>query len=252
MDMDVLLKEQQDELLILTINRPQALNALNKEVFAALKAVFSEDLSASYRGIILSGAGNKAFAAGADIKEFIGLSKADAQRLSASGQEVFFLIEASTIPVIAAVQGFALGGGCELAMACHMIVAEEQALFGQPEVNLGLIPGYGATQRLVERIGKSKAIQYLLTADMISAQKAYAYGLVNQVVPQGQSVDAAKKILTKIKTKGPQAVAKILSIVYGDTKDGYKKESELFAQAMISDEANEGVQAFLEKRKPNF
>lgn len=189
----------------LTINRPQALNALNQETLAELKAVIQEcSERPDVKGIIITGAGEKAFVAGADIKELTQLSKEEAFTLAQSGQQIFKMIEDCTKPIIAAINGFALGGGCELAMACHIRLASVNAKFGLPEVNLGILPGYGGTQRLAQLVGRGKALELAMTGDMISAQEAKEIGLVNQVTPgQAELLELAHKIMTKMLSKGP-------------------------------------------------
>ena len=212
------------------------------------------ELNTSIRVIILTGTGEKAFVAGADISEFSGLSQQEGMALAKRGQDIFFKIENSPKPIIAAVNGFALGGGCELAMACHMRIASENAKFGQPEVNLGLIPGYGGTQRLTMLIGKGKAMEFLLTGNMIDAANALQSGLVNYVVPQDQLLHKAKEILTTINSKAPVAIAKCINAAnhaYTGIK-GYEQEIFGFSECFITEDVKEGTAAFLEKRKPNF
>ena len=247
----------QDGICLVTLNRPKALNALNKQTMEELEYFFGTDApaNADLKGVILTGAGEKSFVAGADIKGFLGLDVSQAAALSKKGQDVFFLIERFTKPVIAAVNGFALGGGCELAMACHIRIASEKARFGQPEVNLGLLPGYGGTQRLIQYIGKGKAMELTLTADMIGAEEAHKLGLVNHVVPAGEEVQKAREILTKIATKGPVAVAKSIEAInaYFDHKhDGYAVERNAFGDLAGTEDFVEGATAFVEKRKANF
>jgi enoyl-CoA hydratase len=240
---------------LITIERPEALNAINRAVMDGLGDFFrSHRGDAAIKGAIITGSGEKAFAAGADIKEFASLTEEEGSALSKKGQDVYFAIENFHAPVIAAVNGFALGGGCELAMACHMRVAGEKAKFGQPEVNLGLLPGYGATQRLVHYIGKPKAIELLLTADMIDAVEAHRLGLVNQVTEQGKEVEAARAILAKIAAKAPIAVDYILQCVNAsdEGKAGYVLEHQLFGKCLITEDAREGAAAFVEKRKAEF
>jgi enoyl-CoA hydratase len=243
-------------ILTLTVNRPSKLNALNaatiEEIAAAMQRALDEP---EVRGIILTGSGEKAFVAGADIAELAALTPAQAERAAERGQEAFCRIEESTKPVIAAVNGFALGGGCELAMACHMRVASENARFGQPEVNLGLLPGYGGTQRLPQLIGKGKAIELLLTADQVKAEEALRLGLVNHVVPQVELLDFCRQLLTKIIGKAPLAVGMVLECVnahYAKKTDGYGTEARSFGRAFESDDFKEGTQAFVEKRAAVF
>lgn len=243
--------------LTITISRAEALNALNiallSELAVAIKQASEND---TIRGVIITGAGDKAFVAGADIKELSSLSEADAHRLSQSGQELFASIENLSKPVIAAIDGFALGGGCELAMACHMRIATENSKFGQPEVNLGIIPGYGATQRLAQLVGRGKALELMLTGDMISAQEAKSIGLVNHVVPtKAELLAMATKIIEKIATKGPLAVNYVIKTVnagYSFEKQGYEMEAKYFAKCATTADFKEGTAAFIEKRKPQF
>ncbi len=241
----------------LVISREKALNALNRQTLEELEHFFSEygPNIEHLKGVIITGAGEKAFVAGADITEFSGLSATEGQALAQRGQDIFFLIERFHRPVIAAVNGFALGGGCELAMACHLRIATEKARFGQPEVNLGLIPGYGGTQRLIQYIGKTKAMELLLTADMIGAEDALRLGLVNYVVPAGEEIAKAKELLEKIATKAPLAVSKIIETVnayFEDGEDGFEFEVNAFGQCCGTEDFIEGATAFVEKRKANF
>ncbi|WBA41613.1 enoyl-CoA hydratase/isomerase family protein [Hymenobacter canadensis] len=241
----------------ITLNRPTKLNALNAATITEIGQAVQQALNnTAVRGIILTGSGDKAFVAGADIAELAAIpSEALARRASEQGQEVFCLIEESSKPVIAAVNGFALGGGCELAMACHMRIASETARFGQPEVNLGLIPGYGGTQRLAQLIGKGKALELLLTADMIKADEALRLGLVNHVVPQAELLPFTRTLLTRILTKAPLALSLCIDSVnalYSDTRHGYQVEANAFGQCFASNDFKEGTQAFLEKRPAAF
>lgn len=244
-------------IIILTITREKALNALNGQTMEELKDFFSRvaPRRKKAKGIVITGAGEKSFVAGADIKEFIGMGEADAAGLAKRGQDIFFLIEQFPKPVIAAVNGFALGGGCELAMACHMRVASERARFGQPEVNLGIIPGYGGTQRLIQHIGKGKAIELMLTGDMIGAEEAHQLGLVNHVVPHGEALKKAKEIIEKIATKAPIAVANVIKSVnayFDKDVEGFTVEVESFGQSANTKDFQEGATAFIERRKPDF
>src|SRR6218665_801791 len=210
-----LLIETSDKIATITINRPDKLNALNKTVIEELGKALDEVIGdSSIQSVIITGSGPKAFVAGADISEFNSLDAAGGKALAKKGQElVFSKIENSPKPIVAAVNGFALGGGCELAMACHFRTASETAKFGQPEVNLGLIPGYGGTQRLVQLIGKGKAMELLMTADMIKADEAQALGLVNHIFPADELVAKTKEILQKIQTKAPLAIGQIIALV---------------------------------------
>ena len=250
-----LLTSLENGIFTVTINRPDKLNALNKDVFTDLDVMLKEvEQNAGIRGVIITGAGQKAFVAGADISEFLGLHGSQGMDLARRGQEVFSRIEGCTKPVIAAVNGFALGGGCELAMACHMRIASENAKFGQPEVNLGLIPGYGGTQRLVQLIGKGRALELLMTAGIIDAATALQFGLVNHVVLQEQLLAKALEILTVITSKAPLAISRCITAanaVYGQV-NGYEVELESFGQCFDTEDMKEGTTAFLEKRKANF
>lgn len=251
-----LLTELKEGILTVTINRPDKLNALNREVFNDLDHI-ADDIrnNDDIRSAIITGSGTKAFVAGADIVEFSGLTKEEAMHLSKRGQDVFFKIEHSNKPIIAAVNGFALGGGCELAMACHFRIASENAKFGQPEVNLGLIPGYGGTQRLTQLIGKGRAIELLISGNMIDAATALQFGLVNHVVPQEELLSKATSILTVINSKAPIAIAKCIStanIANDPSRNGYEEEVFAFGDCFITNDMKEGTTAFLEKRKPIF
>ncbi len=251
-----LLTALENNIFTITINRPDKLNALNEMVMEELsKAVDEVYTENEIRSVIITGAGAKSFVAGADISEFVGLSVDEGKALAEKGQQIFMKIENSPKPVIAAVNGFALGGGCELAMACHFRIASDNANFGQPEVNLGLIPGYGGTQRLVQLIGKGRAIETLLSANMIDASTALKYGLVNYVVPQDELLEKAKSILLVINTKAPIAVAeciKAANAVYDEIKNGYSVEMDGFATCFGTEDMKEGTTAFLEKRKATF
>ncbi len=257
MDYENLQTEFEDGILVVKINREKALNALNKQTMLEIRYLFeahAPDLD-GLKGVIVTGAGEKAFVAGADIKEFEGLDRKAAQALAKNGQDIFFLIENFAKPVVAAVNGYALGGGCELAMACHMRVAGEKARFGQPEVNLGLIAGYGGTQRLTQLIGKAKSMELHLTGDMLNAEDAYRLGLVNYVVPKGEEIAKAKEIIEKTAGKAPVAIAKAIKAInahFNEGKQAYKTEHELFGALIETDDFKEGVNAFVEKRKANF
>lgn len=256
MSYQTLLTILENGILTITINRPDKLNALNKDVFTDLnKALDEVESNNKIRSVIITGAGPKAFVAGADISEFGGLSKTEAMALAKRGQDTFAKIENSVKPIVAAVNGFALGGGCELAMSCHFRIASENAKFGQPEVNLGLIPGYGGTQRLVQLIGKGKAMELLMSAHMIDAAEAKQLGLVNYVTTADTLLEHTKKILDIINSKAPLAVAgciKAANAVFDETKDGYALEIEEFGNTFVTEDMKEGTAAFLEKRKANF
>ena len=257
MEFKTILVDIKDGIAVLTINRPKALNALNKDVFDDLDKFFTEFAHENdkIRGIIITGAGDKAFAAGADITEFIGMSVEDGSNLSARGMKVFDKIENFHKPVIAAINGFSLGGGNELAMACHIRIAGLKAKFGQPEENLGLITGYGGTQRLPVLIGRAKAMELLLTGDMIGAEEARQLGLVNHVVEKGQELEKSIEIMKKIISKSPFAIAKMIEAVnagFDKTKNGFEMEIKNFGETIGSHDGQEGAKAFLEKRKPDF
>jgi enoyl-CoA hydratase len=250
-----LLTELADQICIIRINRPEKLNALNNTVIRELgEAVEEVYVNPLIRGAIITGAGNKAFAAGADIRGFGGLSSEEGMALAKQGMEVFFLIENSPKPILAAVNGFALGGGCELAMACHFRLCSDTAQFGQPEINLGLIPGYGGTQRLTRYIGKGRALEIMLTGNSISAQQALQWGLVNYLTTADELLDKAKSILAQIISKAPLAIAKCITAVNAalDHADGYSLETRLFGECFATEDMKEGTAAFLEKRKPVF
>jgi len=252
---ETLLIEVDKEVCVITINRPEKMNALNRYVFndldAALDKVYNDP---AIRSAIITGAGAKAFVAGADIGEFATLTTEDSVKLARRGQDVFDKIENCPKPVVAAVNGFALGGGCELALACHFIYASENAKFGQPEVNLGLIPGYGGTQRLTQLVGKNFAMELLMTGNMISAREAMDYGIVNKVVAPEELMTTAKAMLNIIHSKAPVAISKIIECVnmFDHTQQGYDFEIKKFGECFATEDMNEGTSAFLEKRKPNF
>ena len=251
-----LLLELNNGILTITINRADKLNALNidtiKEIKNAVQQVYDD---ANVKGAIFTGAGPKAFVAGADIAEIAELSEVNARSFAERGQEVFAMIERCNKPVLAAVNGFALGGGCELAMACHMRVASDNARFGQPEVNLGVIPGYGGTQRMTQLIGKGKAMELMMTGDMISADEAKALGLVNHVVPQEDLMAKCMEIMEKVMSKAPLAIGLVVecvNAVFDKDENGYQTEANSFARCCTSEDFVEGTNAFLEKRKPVF
>lgn len=248
------LKEQ---ILYLTINREQKLNALNKETLAEIAdAIALATKSEEIRGVLVTGAGEKAFVAGADISEFSDYNDKQGAELARTGQStVFDAIEKCPKPVIAAVNGFALGGGLELAMACHIRIASDNARLGLPETSLGLIPGYGGTQRLTQLVGKGRALEMIATADMISAEEAERIGLVNYVVPQAELIAKAETILNKIKQRAPLAVAAAIKAVNSTHHfgiNGFEVEIEEFGKCFNTQDFKEGTSAFLEKRKPNF
>ena len=247
----------EENILILTINRPEKMNALNSEVLTELEQAIDEATSnGEVKSVIITGSGAKAFVAGADISEFVPLSKDQAIKLAKRGQDIFFKIENSAKPVVAAVNGFALGGGCELAMACHFRLCSDNAKFGQPEVNLGLIPGYGGTQRLTMLVGKGKSMEMQMTGQLVDANEALRLGLVNYVTTAEALIDTTKKILQTIHTKAPVAISKVISSVNafaGSTgRSGFDLEVSSFGECFDTADMKEGTQAFLEKRKANF
>jgi enoyl-CoA hydratase len=267
-----------DNILTVTINRPDKLNSLNVAVISELGEVVEEIYTnKDIRSAILTGAGQKAFVAGADITEFLGLSKEAGQALSAKGSDIFFRIASSPKPIVAAVNGFALGGGCELAMACHFRLCTPNAKFGQPEVNLGLIPGYGGTQRLTALIGRGRAIEIMLTGRMVEATEAHTMGLVNYIVTEPDELLAeTRKLLGIINGKAPLAIARIIectNLAVGDgiansdtwepspfggeepveaAANGFMREQQAFGECFGTADMKEGTAAFLEKRKPHF
>jgi enoyl-CoA hydratase len=250
-----LLTSLEQGIFTITLNRPDKMNALNRDVMSDLNAVLNEiEGNAQVKAVILTGAGQKAFVAGADISEFVGLTNEQGKVLAKTGQDIFSRIENCTKPIVAAVNGFALGGGCELAMACHFRVASDNAKFGQPEVNLGLIPGYGGTQRLVQLIGKGRALELLMTGNMIDASIALEYGLVNHVVPQDDLLPKAKMILEQIISKAPLAIGKCITAANAvfSNENGYDVELKSFADCFNTNDMKEGTSAFLQKRKPQF
>jgi enoyl-CoA hydratase len=251
-----ILTEIRDGISIITINRPDKLNALNKTVMQELEKAVDEVIqNREVAAAIITGSGPKAFVAGADISEFVGLSAAEGKALAEKGQQIFFKIERSPKPIIAAVNGFALGGGCELAMACHFRIASDNARFGQPEVNLGLVPGYGGTQRLTQLIGKGRAIELLITGANIDAAKALQFGLVNEVVSPEALLEKALSILQVVRTKAPLAVAHCIAAanaVFDESINGFNAEIAAFGACFGTEDMKEGARAFLEKRKPSF
>jgi len=252
-----IISEVKDQILYLTINRESKLNALNKDTLAELaNAIATAQTNDVVRGILLTGAGTKAFVAGADITEFADFNAVQGEELARNGQKtVFDAIEQSTKPVIAAINGFALGGGLELAMACHIRIASENAKLGLPEVSLGLIPGYGGTQRLTQLVGKGRAIELIATAEMISATQAEKIGLVNHVVSADFLILKAEELLNKIKTRAPLAVAgaiRAINAAANPTLDGFEIEIREFGKSFGTDDFKEGTKAFLEKRSAMF
>ena len=257
MDYKNILFESKNAIAYITVNRPKQLNALNTETIAELSSVITiVEKDKTIRCIIITGAEDKAFVAGADIKEFANYSQSEGENLARKGQEILFdLLENCGTPSIAAINGFALGGGLELAMACHIRIASENAKMGLPEVSLGVIPGYGGTQRLANLVGKGKAIEMITTAGMLSADEAKQWGLVNHICSQKELIPMAEKIATKISRNSPMAIAKVIKAVnanFIDGINGFEVEKEEFGNCFGTAEFKEGTRAFLEKRKPNF
>ncbi len=256
MTLDTLRYALDGGLATITIDRPDKLNALNAEVLSELEAAFERARTDdAVRGVLLTGAGEKSFVAGADIGQFQTLDARTGHAFARRGQDVFGRIEALPKPVVAAVNGYALGGGCELAMACHLRIASESARFGQPEVNLGIIPGYGGTQRLPRLVGRGIATELILTGEQIDAARAYEIGLVNRVVPAGELMGAAREMLRTITARGPEAVRLSLEALRMSDlplAQGLAHEAALFGQAAATEDAREGAAAFLERREPAF
>jgi enoyl-CoA hydratase len=249
--------EKNDEISIITINRPTKLNALNKATIEELHLAFkAEDNDKSTRVIIITGSGEKAFVAGADISEFAHFSVEEGGNLAAKGQELLFdFVENLSTPVIAAVNGFALGGGLELAMSAHFRIASDNAKMGLPEVTLGVIPGYGGTQRLPQLVGKGRAMEMIMSAAMIDAETAKNYGLVNHVVPQAELIEFTKGIASKIAKNSPIAISNAIAAVNANYKEGvngYEIEIKNFGKSFGTADFKEGTTAFLEKRKAEF
>jgi enoyl-CoA hydratase len=256
-DLKHLLVERDEELAIVTVNRPEKMNALNAEVVGELGVVFDRlGADESVRGIILTGAGEKSFVAGADISELAKMDGLEAVAISERGQGVLRRIERCPKPVLAAVGGYALGGGCELAIACHLRIASKNARFGLPEVGLGILPGYGGTVRLARLVGLGRAVEMTLTGDPIDAERAEAIGLVSRVVERDELLDEARALLRRITSKGPVAVRLAMESVYHATEvaseEALRHEAALFGVAAGTDDMREGMTAFLEKRKPEF
>lgn len=257
MNFENILVSTQNGVSKITINRPKKLNALNKATIEELHTVFTileEDVKT--RAVIITGSGEKAFVAGADISEFANFSVEEGGKLAAKGQALLFdYIENFKKPVIAAINGFALGGGLELAMACHFRLASDNAKMGLPEVSLGVIPGYGGTQRLPQLVGKGKAMELIMTGAMITAEEANSYGLVNYVVPLKELMDLAEALVKKIMRNSPVAISAAIKAVNANFKegvDGYAVEIEQFGNCFETEDFKEGTTAFLEKRKANF
>jgi len=250
---DNLLYEKKQGIALVTVNRPAVRNALNSATMRELQTVFEQIANEDdVRVVIITGSGDKAFVAGADINELATLTPVEGKDYSLAGQAIFDSIERLGKPVIAAVNGYALGGGCELAMACTFRVASDNAMFGQPEVKLGIIPGYGGTQRLPRLVGRAQAAQLLLTGDMISASEALRIGLVNQVVSQQDLLTTVEAIAKKIIGNAPLAVKFCLDAAQSERGRGLELEAVLFGLSCATEDMKEGTKAFLEKRPPNF
>jgi enoyl-CoA hydratase len=254
---EYILCEVKNGVLIITINRPDKLNSLNKQTIEELHEILVDSENQNdIRSIIITGSGQKAFVAGADIAEFANYSIEQGKQLSSIGHfKIFNFIENYSKPIIAAVNGFALGGGLELAMACHIRVVSDNAKMGLPEVSLGVIPGYGGTQRLAQLVGKGKAMEMIVTADMINATEAYKWGLANYVTTQEELLNKCFEITNKISSKSPTAIKtaiKVINAGYNNNLNGYEVEIEEFGKSFGSADFKEGVGAFLEKRKPDF
>ena len=246
-----------DKIAVVTINRPENLNALNSQTILELNRCFLDlESNSTVRAIVLTGAGNKAFVAGADIKEFADFSEAEGKALAQEGQEKLFnTIEQLNTPVIAAINGFALGGGLELAMACHIRIAGDNSKMGLPEVTLGLIPGYGGTQRLAQLIGRGRAMEMILSANFVDGKQAYVYGLVNNVVSSQTLLMEALKLAIKISNNSPIAVKSAIRAMnagYDKNQNGFEVEVDEFGKCFGTNDFKEGVDAFLNKRKPEF
>jgi enoyl-CoA hydratase len=254
--METLLTSLNHGILTITINRPDKLNALNKTVLTELDQVIGDVyVKKDIYAVIITGSGPKAFVAGADISEFMSLSMSEGGAMAKKGQDIFSRIENSPKPIVAAVNGFALGGGCELAMSCHFRLASSNAKFGQPEVNLGIIPGYGGTQRLTQLIGKGRAMELMMSANMIDAAQALQLGLVNHITEPDQLIPQTELLLQTIISKSPMAVSRVIAAVnasFNNQVNGYDAEVRLFGECFGTEEMKEGVSAFLEKRKPTF
>ncbi len=249
--------EKDNEIGLLTINRPKSLNALNtstlKEMLDILLAL---TVSSDIKVLIITGAGDKAFVAGADINEMVDLSPLEAGEFSNMGHLVFSTLEELTIPAIAAVNGFALGGGCELALSCDFIYASEKAKFGQPEINLGIIPGFGGTQRLARRVGVARAKEMIFTGQILSAEEALQIGLVNRICSQEELLPEVRKVAGTLQSKSPLALRQVKEVIqHGldvDLANGCRFEKAAFSFLFSSQDQEEGMKAFLEKRKPKF
>lgn len=254
---NILFEIDADGIALVTVNRPEKLNALNRDTMGELHAAFDRAVAdSSIRGLIVTGAGEKAFVAGADINELAAMTPVEAQALSGHGQRIFRALETMSKPSVAAVNGFALGGGLELAMSCTVRIATPNAKLGQPEVKLGIVPGYGGTQRLPRLVGRGRALEILLSGDSIDAAEAYRIGLVNSIAPQGELLDVSRQWLRKTLANGPMAVALTIQAVdiglNAGIEEGLRMEALAFGLSAATDDRREGTRAFLEKRRPAF
>jgi enoyl-CoA hydratase len=254
---NILFEIDADGIALVTVNRPEKLNALNRDTMGELQAAFARAVAdPSIRGLIVTGAGEKAFVAGADINELAAMTPVEAQALSGRGQRIFRALETMSKPSVAAVNGFALGGGLELAMSCTVRIATPNAKLGQPEVKLGIVPGYGGTQRLPRLVGRGRALEILLSGDPIDAAEAYRIGLVNSIAPQGELLDVSRQWLRKALANGPMAVALTIQAVdiglNTGIEEGLRVEALAFGLSAATDDRREGTRAFLEKRRPAF
>jgi len=252
-----LIESLEDGILTITVNRPEKMNALNSTTLSELKMSIESAYDVDeVKGIVITGSGKKAFAAGADITEFTELNELNGRKFSERGQEIYSLIENCLKPVIAVVNGYALGGGCELAMACHLRIGTENAFFGQPEVSLGILPAYGGTQRLTQIVGKGKALEMMMTGEMIGAEDAFTSGLINHLVAtKEEGLDIAREILFKIFKNAPLSIGMVINCVnavFSKEEDGYQFEANSFANCCKTEDFKEGTSAFLEKRAPEF
>ncbi len=257
MKLETIQLERRGRIAIVTLNRPEKLNALSRETIAALSSAFETLVDdAELRAIIVTGAGDRAFCAGTDISELIGVPPAEARAVATRGQQLCDQIEHSSVPVIAAINGLAAGGGCELALACHLRIAAQSARFSLPETKLGIIPGYGGTQRLTRELGRARALELMITAGSINAAQALQLRLLNRIVPANELLAAAEKLAQEIAALAPLAIrAALQAVVRGSelpSEKGFELEAELFAGLFATEDMREGTQAFLQKRKPVF
>lgn len=257
MAFETIIFEKKENYALITLNRPDKLNALNTQLFTELdEAITNIELDNEIRAVVLTGSGEKAFAAGADIKELNQSDKNSGRLFSEKGSKVMQRLENLKVPVIAAVNGFSLGGGCELAMSCHIRFASDNAKFGQPEVNLGILPGYGGTQRMPRLVGIAKATELIISGNLIGAEEAKNIGLVNQVYPQSELMDKTLEFVKLVLSKGSIAVSASIDAIYQSQNlslsDGLAFESKLFGEVCSTDDFKEGTSAFIEKRQANF